>query len=61
MLWRHLDTSKRAMIVGLFAQMPAHRPDKERKSATSLSVDEAAELLSVGKDVVKDARAGRGV
>lgn len=56
---RHLDTSQRAMIAALFAQMPHggdRKGNQERKSALDLSVDEAAELLNVRKDVVKDAR-----
>jgi len=56
---RHLDTSQRAMIAGLFAQMPNggdRKSDQKRKSATDLSTDAAAELLNVSKDVVKDAR-----
>jgi len=53
---RHLDTSQRAMIAGRFATLAhGHHPDRERKSAIS-SIEDAAELLNVGKDVVKDAR-----
>ncbi len=47
------------MIAVLFAQMPNggdRKFDQKRKSATDLSTDAAAELLNVGKDVVKDAR-----
>lgn len=54
---RHLDTSQRAMIAGRFATM-AHGTNQhtggERNSA--LLVDEAAALVNVGKDAVKDAR-----
>jgi hypothetical protein len=52
---RHLDTSQRAMIAARFATMPSHRPDKQPKSAAS-SIDTAAALVNVGREVVKDAR-----
>lgn len=58
---RHLDTSQRAMIAARFATQ-AHGSNQhiskgrgERISAV-LSVDSAAALVNVGKDVVKDAR-----
>jgi hypothetical protein len=52
---RHLDTSQRAMIAATFATMSQGQPKKERKSANT-SIDDAAELVNVSKDMVKDAR-----
>jgi len=54
---RHLSASQRSVIAARFATLTHgtnRYDDRERNSA--LSIDEAAELMNVSKDVVKDAR-----
>jgi ParB-like chromosome segregation protein Spo0J len=53
---RHLDESQRAMAAARVATLPAHRPGKGRVPIGTLSWDQAADVMGVGRRSVARAR-----